>query len=167
MHSIDRIMKTCEWTPKHRSRALALIEDCWHKLREVSQMTNISIDTLGDLRKCDISLTKTRSGRYHRLFEWTKRQVECHIRRNHASRRLSTETIIKDLQFQVCSRKPGERSMGVSISSWRGAGRESCWWLQWHGCNDQYYRVPISWWGGICWETWEMRDFRSMDRRVV
>ena len=35
-------MKTCEWTPKRRSRALGLIEGGRHKLREISQITNIA-----------------------------------------------------------------------------------------------------------------------------
>ena len=66
---IESIMNTCEWTPKRRSRALGLIEGRRHKLREISQITNIPIGTLGDLKKCDMPLTKPRNNRPHKLLE--------------------------------------------------------------------------------------------------
>ena len=47
---INSIINTCEWTPKRRSRALGLIEGRRHKLREISQITNIPIGTWEILR---------------------------------------------------------------------------------------------------------------------
>ena len=79
-------MKTCEWTPKRRSRALALMQGGRHSLRVISQIINIPKGTLSKLKKSGTPLNKRRSGRPYKLLERTKRQVEFHIRRNHASR---------------------------------------------------------------------------------
>jgi len=69
-------------------------------MREISQITNIPLGTLGDLKKRNTPLTKHRSGRPHKLSERHKRQIEFHIHRNFASRRLSVHTIIKNLQLE-------------------------------------------------------------------
>ena len=44
-------MKTNEWTPKRRSRALGLIQGRRHSLSEITQITNIPKGTLGNLEK--------------------------------------------------------------------------------------------------------------------
>src|SRR5436853_6516030 len=59
-------MKTNEWTPKRRSRALGLIQGRRHSLSEITQITNIPKRTLGNLKKRNTPLNKPRSGRPHK-----------------------------------------------------------------------------------------------------
>jgi transposase len=94
-------MKTVEWTPKRRSRALGLVEGRRHSLSEISQITNIPDRTLYSLRKRNTPLNKVRSGRPSKLSPRHKRQIVFHITRNHESRRLSTMSIIQDLQLDI------------------------------------------------------------------
>ena len=94
-------MKTHEWTPKRRSRALGLIQGGRHSLSEISHITNIPPGTLGDLKKRNSPLSKVRSGRPSKLSPRHKRQIVFHITRNHESRRLSVMTIIQDLQLDI------------------------------------------------------------------
>jgi len=95
-------MKTCEWTPKRRSRALGLIKGGRHSLSEISQITNIPKGTLGDLKKRDTPLSKARTGRPHKLSERAKRAIERLIRQSYKTRRLSAKSIIQNLQLEVC-----------------------------------------------------------------
>lgn len=90
-----------QWTPKRRSRALGLIQGKRHSLREITEITNIPKQTLGDLKKRNTPISKPRSGRPAKLSERHKRQIVFHITRNHQSRRLSVSSIIRDLQLQV------------------------------------------------------------------
>jgi transposase len=94
-------MKTVEWTPKRRSRAFGLIQGARHTLSEISQITNIPLGTLGDLKKRNSPLSKVRSGRPVKLSDRHKRQIVFHITKNHKSRRLSAISIIHDLQLDV------------------------------------------------------------------
>src|SRR5579859_896102 len=94
-------MKTVEWTPKRRSRALGLVEGRQHSLSEISQITNIPNRTLYSLRKRNTPLNKVRSGRPSKLSPRHKCQIVFHITRNHESRRLSTMSIIQDLQLDI------------------------------------------------------------------
>ena len=94
-------MKTLEWTPKRRSRALGLIQGVRHSLSEISNITNIPLGTVGDLKKRNTPLNKVRSGRPPKLSARDKRQIVFHITRNHESRRLSVMTIIQDLQLDI------------------------------------------------------------------
>jgi len=94
-------MKTIEWTSKRRSRALGLTQGRRHSLSEITKITNISKGTLGDLKKRNTVLTKSRSGRPKKLTDRHKRQIVFHITRNHRTRRLSIFFIIKDLQLDV------------------------------------------------------------------
>ena len=95
-------MKTCEWTPKQRSRALELIKGGRHSLSEISQITNIPKDTLGDLKKRDTPLSKARTECPHKLLEHAKRAIERLIRQSYKTRCLSAKSIIYDLQLKVC-----------------------------------------------------------------
>src|SRR5579859_2949909 len=95
-------MKTCEWTPKRRSRALGLIKGGRHSLSEISQIINISKGTLGDLKKRDTPLSKARTGRPYKLSERAKRAIERLIRQSYKTRHLSAKFIIQDLQLEVC-----------------------------------------------------------------
>jgi len=94
-------MKTHEWTPKKRSRALGLIQGERHSLSEITTITNIPKGTLGDLKKRNTPLNKVRTGRPEKLSDRHKRQIVFHITRNHQSRRLSTFSIISDLQLNI------------------------------------------------------------------
>jgi transposase len=94
-------MKTVEWTPKKRSRALGLMEGRRHSMSEISQMTNIPERTLYSLRKRNNPLNKVRSGRPPKLSPRHKCQIIFHITRNHESHRLSVMTIIQDLQLDI------------------------------------------------------------------
>src|SRR5579871_2381554 len=94
-------MKTLEWTPKRRSRALGLVQGGRHSLLEISNITNIPNKTLQKLRQRNNPLSKARSGRPPKLSPRDKRQIVFHITRNHESRRLSVMTIIQDLQLDI------------------------------------------------------------------
>ena len=94
-------MKTLEWTPKRRSRALGLIQGGRHSLSEISHIVNIPKGTLGDLKKRNSPLNKVRSGRPLKLTDHHKRQFVFHITRNHTSRRLSLISIIQDLELDI------------------------------------------------------------------
>src|ERR1700689_4646713 len=94
-------MKTLEWAPKRRSRALGLIEGRRHSLSEINHITNISNRTFRSLRKRNALLNKVRSGHPPKLSPRHKRQIVFHITRNHESRRLSVITIIQDLQLDI------------------------------------------------------------------
>jgi transposase len=80
---------------------LGLILGDRHSLSEISQITNIPKGTISDIKKRKSPLNKPRSGRPPKLSERHKRQIVFHITKNHKSRRLSTSTIIQDLQLQV------------------------------------------------------------------
>jgi len=54
--------KSCEWTPKHRGRALGLMQGGQHSLMEISKITKISESTLGHLKKRGTLLNKVRTG---------------------------------------------------------------------------------------------------------
>jgi transposase len=94
-------MKTHEWTPKRRSRALALLHGGRHAFKEITQITNMPKGTLGNLKKRDTPLNKPRSGRPPKLSDRDKRQIVLHITKNHQSRRLSVQSIIQDLQLDI------------------------------------------------------------------
>src|SRR5579859_1884234 len=98
---IEDIMKTHEWTPKRRSRALGLLQGGRHAFSEITQITNILKGTLGNLKKCDTPLNKSRSDHLPRLSDCDKCQIVLHITKNHKSRRLSVQSIIQDLQLDI------------------------------------------------------------------
>jgi transposase len=89
------------WTPKRRSRALGLIQGHRHSLSEITTITNIPKSTLQHLKNRNTPLNKPRSGRPSKLLDRTKRQIVLHITKNHESRRLSTFSIISDLQLPI------------------------------------------------------------------
>ena len=70
-------------------------------MSEISQITNISKGTLGDLKKRNTSLSKARTERSNKLSDRLKRQIVLHITRNHKSRRLSVKSIIQDLDLDI------------------------------------------------------------------
>ena len=78
---IKHIMKSIEWTPKRRSRALGLTQGGRHSLSEITKITNIPKGTLGNLRKRNNALNKPRSGRSKKLTDRHKRQIVFHITR--------------------------------------------------------------------------------------
>src|SRR5436853_5164096 len=98
---VNSSMKTHEWTPKKRSRALGLIQGGRHSLSEITAITNIPKGTLGDLKKRNTPLNKVQPGRPQKLSDRHKRQIIFHITRNHQSRRLSALSIIRDLQLNI------------------------------------------------------------------
>jgi len=99
---IEYIMKTCEWTPKRRGRALGLIKGGRHSLLKISQITNIPTGTLGDLKKRDAALSKAHTGCSHKLSKCAKRAIERLIRQSYKTRCLLAKSIIYDLQVEVC-----------------------------------------------------------------
>ena len=90
-----------QWTPKWRSRALGLIQGERHSLSEITKITNIPKQTLGDLKQYNTPISKPRSGCPAKLSERHKRQIVFHITRNYQSHHLSVCFIIEDLQLQV------------------------------------------------------------------
>jgi transposase len=70
-------------------------------LREITEITNIPIGSLGNLKKRNTPLNKVRTGRPKKFTDRHKRQIVLHITRNHKSRRLSVASIIKDLQLEA------------------------------------------------------------------
>jgi Transposase len=67
----------------------------------VRSHTNIPKGTLGNLKKRDNLLNKERTGRPLKLPDRDKRQIVFHITQNDQSCRLSTPSIIRDLQLEV------------------------------------------------------------------
>jgi len=95
-------MKSCEWTPKRRSRALGLMQGALHSPMEISKITNIPKSTLGHLKKRGTPLNKVRTGRPTKLLPRDRRHIEALIRKDYASRHLSLRRIIQDLELNVC-----------------------------------------------------------------
>jgi hypothetical protein len=94
-------MKTLDWSPKRRSRALGF-QSGRHSLSEISQITNIPKGSIGNLKKRDTPLNKVRSGGPLKLSDRHKRQIVFHITKNHKSRRLSVMSIIpRNLQLDI------------------------------------------------------------------
>jgi len=95
-------MKTYEWTPKRRTRALGLIKGGRHSLSEISQITNVPKGTLGNLKKQDTSLSKAHTECPDKLSDRAKGANERLIRPSYKTHCLSTKSIIHDLQLEVC-----------------------------------------------------------------
>lgn len=95
-------MKTLEWTPKRRSRALELIQGGWHSLSEKSHITKISKGLLGNLKKRNTSLNKVWSRCPPKLYVHNKHQIVFCITRNYESYHLSIISIIQNFQLNTC-----------------------------------------------------------------
>jgi len=95
-------MKSCEWTPKHRSRALGLMQRARHSLIEIFKITNISKSTLGYLKKRGIPLNKVRSKHLVKLLPRDKQHIKALIHKNYPSHYLSLRKIIRDLKLNIC-----------------------------------------------------------------
>ena len=91
------IMKKHEWSPESRNKALGLIAGGRHSLRDITNITNIPKETLGDLKKRGTGVTKQRGGRLKKFDTRDKCRIELHIRRDSKTRRLSLHQLIKDL----------------------------------------------------------------------
>jgi len=78
-----------------------LIQERRHSLSEISEIINIPLDTLGDLKKRNSPLSKPQSGHPLKLSDRHKRQIVLCITRNYASRRLTLMSIIQSLKLDV------------------------------------------------------------------
>src|SRR5437762_4138171 len=94
-------MKTHEWSPGRRYKALGLIEGGRHSLREITNITNIPKGTLGDLKKRDTGISKPRSGRPKTLSSRDLRHIEIYIRTSHTTRRTPIPRLISLLDLQA------------------------------------------------------------------
>ena len=82
-------MKTHEWSPNSRSKALGLCQGGRHPLRNITNIINIPKSTVYDIKKHDTAATKQRSGRPKKLTDRGKRHLEMYIRINRTTRRVS------------------------------------------------------------------------------
>jgi len=94
-------MKTHEWSPGRRYKALGLIEGGRHSLREITNITNIPKGTLGDLKKRNTGISKPRSGRPKTLSSRDLRHIEIYIRTSHTTRRTPIPRLISLLDLQA------------------------------------------------------------------
>jgi transposase len=56
-------IKQQDWSPKKRSRVLALVEGGRHTIREISDIVGIPKSTVGDINARNIATTKFKGGR--------------------------------------------------------------------------------------------------------
>ena len=95
-------IKRHDWTPKKRSRVLALVEGRRHTIREISDIVGIPKSTVGDIKTRNTATTKFKSGRPRKLTAHAKRRIERYIKKSKTTRRQDCKTIIKELQLNVC-----------------------------------------------------------------
>ena len=81
-------MKTHEWSPNSRSKALGLCQGRRHSLHDITNIINIPKSTVYDIKKRDTAASKQRSGRPKKLTNRDKRHLEIYIRTNKATRRV-------------------------------------------------------------------------------
>ena len=82
-------MKTHEWSPNFRSKALGLCQGGRHSLRNITNIINISKSTIYDIKKRDTAATKQRSGHAKKLTDRDKRHLEMYTRTNRTTGRVS------------------------------------------------------------------------------
>lgn len=81
-------MKTHEWSPNSRSKALGLCQGRRHSLHDITNIINIPKFTVYDIKKRDTAASKQRSSRSKKLTDRDKRYLEIYIRTNKATRRV-------------------------------------------------------------------------------
>ena len=95
--------KKFDWSPKKRSRVLALIDGGRHSIREIGDIIGIPKSTVHDIKTRNVATTKPKSGRPKLLTIHDKRRIHRYIQKSKISRREDCHSIIKALQLKVCA----------------------------------------------------------------
>lgn len=94
--------KQHDWSPKKRSRVLALVEGGRHTIREITDITCVPKSTVYDIKTRGIPTTKPKLGRPKKLSAYDKRRIGRYIIKSKTTRRESCESIIDALHLNVC-----------------------------------------------------------------
>ena len=95
------MVKTHEWSPTSRGKALGLRTLGRVPLREITNITTISKSTVHDINTRGTGINKARSGRPRKLSSGDICQIIRHIRLNKTTRRLSLSALKRDLLLDV------------------------------------------------------------------
>lgn len=79
LHSGMGAIKTHDWTPRKRSRVLALVDGGKHSIREISRLLNIPKSTVSDIKQRGMSNSKPKSGRPVKLSVQDKCRIDAYI----------------------------------------------------------------------------------------
>lgn len=94
-------IKTHDWTPKKRSRVLALVDGGKHSIRDISRLLNIPKSTVSDIKQRGTPISKPKSGRPSKLTPRDKRRIEAYVKSCRATRQESPTDIIKALHLNI------------------------------------------------------------------
>jgi transposase len=95
------MVKTHEWSPTSRGKALGLRASGRVPLREITNITAIPKSTVHDINTRGTGINEARSGRPRKLSSGDIRQIIRHIRLNKSTRRLSLSALKRDLHLDV------------------------------------------------------------------
>ncbi len=94
-------MKTHEWSSGRRYKTLGLIEGKRHSLSDITDIPNIPKDTLSDIKKRGIGISKQRSGHPKKLTAWDKHRIKRFNRINKFTRRVALSRFKSILQLNT------------------------------------------------------------------
>lgn len=95
------MVKTHEWSPTSRGKALGLCAAGSHPLREITKIINIPKSTVGDIKTRGTGISKPRPGRPKKLSTRDIRQIIRYIRTNKSTRRITLTQLKKLFRLQV------------------------------------------------------------------
>jgi len=95
------MVKTHEWSPTSRGKALGLCAAGSHPLREITKIINIPKSTVGDIKTRGTGISKPRPGRPKKLSTCDIRQIIRYIRTNKSTRRITLTQLKKLFRLQV------------------------------------------------------------------
>src|SRR5437762_2501576 len=87
------MVKTHEWSPTSRGKALGLRADPDNSLQDITNITNIPNSTVHSINKRGTGINKPRSGRPRKLSSCDIRQLERYIRTNTFTRRVTSKRL--------------------------------------------------------------------------
>lgn len=73
-------VKTHDWTPRKRSRVLALVDGGKHSIREISRLLSIPKSTVSDIKQRGTPNSKPKSGRPALLSPCDKRRIDAYVK---------------------------------------------------------------------------------------
>ena len=94
-------VKRHDWTPRKRSRVLALVDGGKHSIRQISRLLDIPKSTVSDIKQRGTPNSKPKSGRPAVLSSRDKRRINAYVRQCRATRQETPESIIKALNLPI------------------------------------------------------------------
>src|SRR2546421_939174 len=89
--------KTCEWTPRTKSRVLGLTIGGRHSVREITKITGVPKSTVSDIQTRGTPTKKPKMGRPKLLMARDKRRIDAYIKKSKDTRQTGSDNIIKEL----------------------------------------------------------------------